>query len=785
MDAMTEFLKSILDLPADALVWTRNADKKTFLDATHVDHRLLKQKFIAEGDLNPRISEDYFVYMQNVHGIEPFHAAKFLPYFGCLPEAAPELSDKIQNLIRLKKSMKISGKFSDPDFAFLQNHPLFAVNAGLYDRRLDRFGIQNLTTFAKTGEEGVLFHCPDKAAEIHAVIETISQLLDRGTSIDAIKVVNASDDDGEKLAIEAHRTGFVFSGGAPKKLNRFPLTAEMLKKWETEGLPSRFSVPATVSDPTDQMVWAGLVAIVNQYGSEVLASNRAIFRYEIANRSIPPFPFKRAVEILNIEEMVPDAKTWFLIMNFCDDSFPRFRKDVEYLTDAEKKQIGLRTTIEENEILRSETATLLSALPNLRLFFAEKEETQEKKPSDLALGRPLRHVIYEVEGNPESYSPGFDFALFAKRKSMKDRFGVLSNDFPLLAITHSSAWHPFDARFKGLSPKMIAEMLKKGVTISPTALQIYQECRFRFFLQYLLKLGERDESIELSFGNLTHFVLSKAFLTGRRATDLAAEYRLTDSFLSQDERTKTLTDYFVGRLQTVLDYLGQRRQNSAFTDFSAEQVYAYLHPDDPDFRILGKIDLVKTFRHEEKDYVAVIDYKTGNKTFNDEDFQKGIDIQLVFYLHLLEKAKVFSAMKTEGFYYQPINLGKIAKSDDKDPIKERLKLEGRTLKNRFVAERFDNEGNLRGIAFKKDGDFHMNVHVADETAMEGYQKRVGVLIGEAVKSIRQGAFVINPLPIKPNGKKSQSCEYCRFQGICYLADSGNEPETDDDAEGDV
>jgi ATP-dependent helicase/DNAse subunit B len=228
---------------------------------------------------------------------------------------------------------------------------------------------------------------------------------------------------------------------------------------------------------------------------------------------------------------------------------------------------------------------------------------------------------------------------------------------------------------------------------------------------------------------------------------------------------------FVSRLNLVVERLRSRRNVTGFSDFSLEKTYSYLHPEDPDFRILGKIDLVQTFRESPDVFVSVIDYKTGNNVFRNEDFEKGIDIQLIFYLHLLRESGAIPGMKAAGFYYQPVNPGKLSKDAKKDPLKEKIKMNGMTLNDSRIASAFDPEGDVRGLTRKADGEFTARAKVVDSLQMEHYLRQMQRFIDEAVRMIRNGSFDITPLSATSGSSGSESCQYCPHPGICYLADS--------------
>jgi RecB family exonuclease len=627
-----------------------------------------------------------------------------------------------------------------------------------------------------------LWECEDSPSQVHAVVERVAEALAAGKNPETLRVVNATSEDKTRMALEAWMYGFRFDEDRSVPLSRFPRILGFLRRLEHERLEDLLSNYSPSSEEIDLRCDGALLSIINRYGISVLSEDPDLLKHEIKKTTLFFPAAAGSVQWMSADDMVPDSDIEYFWMNFTDDSVPRLDIDVDFLSDIQKNRLRIPTSIQINAWRRDETVRLLDSIPNLSLYYPKKGENRTNKPPRFPVKRVIVASDYQLLARPLSRSREYDRLLYAKRRYEWERFGRRSEDFGLLKKTFPVC-EKFDPQFRGLRSDQVETLLSRGVSLSPTSLGCFYQCRFRFFLQNLLKIKPRENALEMSLGNLAHYVLSLALSGTRSVEEAAREYIHKDEFLATDPTASWLAMRFSERLERVVAELKERRSQSLFHDFSIETVYSYLLPDHPFFRVVGKIDLIRTFSDASGIFAAIIDYKTGNPVFREEAFQKALDLQLVFYLHLLSRSGTIPGMIPAGFYYQPVNLGKILRGK-KDPIKEKLKMNGLTLKSIRVAQALDPTGDIRGLRRKADGDFYADAKVIDLETMRSYLLRMEKLITSAVAAIEKGDFAITPIPVSVEETESESCIHCPFQGICYLANSLDETEEEPQAEGD-
>lgn len=773
-------------IPGGAAVISRPAEKEAFLAALHAEGRLCPFRFLPDFALLGRFSDEYLPWMKRRFGLGYPEAERLRAVFNRLGPRPPREIPRFLRLWEMRDELAAAGVFEPFRISAWEGIPLIAMNRpdALFLSASPKISFRD-SWGPRTGEIP-LFQCRDEASQAHAVTLAVADLLAGGIPPGRIAVVNASSADKRRMRLEAALAGFSFTEERRIPLSRFPKVVRFLREAlsgsSMESLLTSFSESG---NEVDRRIRDALFSILDQYGTSLLSTDGELLRFAADNTGVPIPGVGNAVSFLAWDEMTPHSRIAYLVMNYEDGSVPRTVLDTDYLSDAEKALCGIPGSLAENALLRKAAETLLVSLPDVRLYLPLKSGGTDRRPADLALFRPLSPVQTDTAARPVSRSRAFDEVLYAKRRHDRERFGTTRADEGLLEATFGKEWAPHDSAFTGLSEATLRSVLGDRVNLSPTSLSVFAQCRFRFFLQYLLKLAPAEASLELSIGNLAHAVLSRAFVSASPVSELAASCLQSDPFLQFDPVARFLAEAFVPRLEKVVERLRERRDKGAFADFAAEKVYEYLHPEDSRFRILGKIDLVRIWNPEGVPYAAVFDYKTGSHPFREEDFERGLDLQLVFYLHLLRQSGDLPGMKPAGFYYQPLNPGRPIRDDGKDILKDRLKMSGMTLADSAVARALDPEGDVRGLSWKSDGSFSARAKVADSERMEEYLRQMQGFLDEAVRRLESGDFAITPLPVRPESPESESCEHCPFPGICYLAEVGSrEAEETEEAEGD-
>lgn len=183
-----------------------------------------------------------------------------------------------------------------------------------------------------------------------------------------------------------------------------------------------------------------------------------------------------------------------------------------------------------------------------------------------------------------------------------------------------------------------------------------------------------------------------------------------------------------------------------------------------------------TYTTNEKVYVKIIDYKTGNTSFQLLNLYHGLQLQLVVYLNaaLEVTAKKYpqkTAVPAGIFYYHvddPYAEGRAEMSEEEigEEILQRLKLDGIVNSEEDVWRAMDtemeSESHVIPVKLKKDGTISATSKTLSETAFSN----VGAFATEKIKELGNGMLGGN-IAAEPYLLDSKSgCDYCAYRSIC-------------------
>ncbi|MBQ8177884.1 MAG: PD-(D/E)XK nuclease family protein [Clostridia bacterium] len=334
-----------------------------------------------------------------------------------------------------------------------------------------------------------------------------------------------------------------------------------------------------------------------------------------------------------------------------------------------------------------------------------------------------------------------------------------------------------------------------------TQLEQYFACPYRHYLQFGLKLQERQEGVlrVADVGTFVHEVLERYFKkTLGKLRDLSAKERedYADQAVSEvfdSEKLGYLTRdpslaYLIRRLrretrQTALD-LTENVLKGSFDptyielEFSSREgaiTPVKFHTPYGDVAFHGKIDRVDVAKISGKDVAIAIDYKTGAPKSEIHKVYYGEKLQLYLYLLVLRDSL---GLKPIGSFYLPIKSGYFSKGRN-------YRFTGQMVLSEQNVKALDGETYMQAV--ENDKCYHNSDVIPINFKIKGGEvssmSRKNKLTDDEMTKILEYVQKIIPIAIKEIGEgyiekvpTKGTCDNCGYKAICGGAKEGMERE---------
>ena len=337
---------------------------------------------------------------------------------------------------------------------------------------------------------------------------------------------------------------------------------------------------------------------------------------------------------------------------------------------------------------------------------------------------------------------------------------------------------------------------------SISKLETFKSCPYEYFLQYSLKIKEKEELKvgSLDTGSFMHDVIDSFFKELQKQNlnikniDEETEEEIVNKII--EEKLQNSKNYIfvatakykllVRRLKRIilkaLKYIIISLKASDFnvegTEVSFDEKSGKYESIKIDLEngkkveIVGKIDRIDLAQDENNRYVRIIDYKSSVKNIDYTNIYAGLQLQLITYLDAICKIEDFipAGILYFNLLEQVINSDKKLNEEEiEEQIKKNFKMKGLILADVKVAIMQDNNlvpsasSNIIPAYLDKDGNLSpKKSSIATKEEFDKIQKYVNDTIKEIAKEILDGNIELKPY----YKNKKTPCEYCAYKNIC-------------------
>ena len=342
---------------------------------------------------------------------------------------------------------------------------------------------------------------------------------------------------------------------------------------------------------------------------------------------------------------------------------------------------------------------------------------------------------------------------------------------------------------------------------SVSRLEKFAACAFSHFLQYGLLLQEREtyEFQPVDMGNVFHkamelyseslqqkgydwFTISQEEqerLSWECVEQVAEEYG--GQILKDSARNEALVSRMKRIMSRTVWALHKQIRKGVFRPDGFEVSFSQARElkavnialtEEEKMRLRGRIDRIDVREEEDKVYVKVIDYKSGNTSFDMVALYYGLQLQLVVYLNAameLEKRRHpdKEIVPAGIFYYHmqdPLLLvdGDPTAEEIDQKILRQLRPDGLVNADKEVVRRLDQNftktSDVIPVTKNKDGLFSKQSKTVTSEEFEQISDYVHQKLQDLGQNIMEGEIA----PVPYQRKQQTACDHCIYRSVCAL-----------------
>lgn len=459
------------------------------------------------------------------------------------------------------------------------------------------------------------------------------------------------------------------------------------------------------------------------------------------------------------------------ILNFAEGLFPSSHRDTDYLSDKEKDEVSLYTSLEENAQKSYELDRLISS-PEVTYISYHLSFDGKTLPAPLASGdQPKLSTIVPLlltKEYGEEALPFFEASLLDKEKFLGEedpRLPSLKKTFPIPYLTYSY-----------LSEPISSLAIPAQISLSASSLKSYYTCNFAYFLSYLLDADSSENNFGSYLGNVAHKVFQRLY-DDDFSFDKVFQESCASCLTSYEKKLTAKEEVLLFKIKKDLENavnFYKNHESSEKMQLSGKPKTEYhfvLTPkESPSLRLTGSIDKVVITADK---YLTLVDYKTSTQDHFDEKLLPyGLSLQLPLYSYVASVDSTFKDKTLLGLFIGHVLDTNPNSTKDKSLSERRenfYKLDGVFLDSKegmaSLDATYQSSDFIKGCNLTNTGEWNKKgLRARNEKTMKEYGRQALQFALDALQGIRKGLFPINPKKI---GNGFSSCDFCPFRDICY------------------
>lgn len=749
---------------------TNEANKMRLLIVLSKEKRFNNNKFYSFRKLKKKLIFDYnnktIEYVMNKYNVNINIAKIYLENLYFLKDLE---DNKVKFLNALKKDLDENNLliYNKEFRKYLENKDITVYNKSKLSKEEKRIleGLNiRIENNLNNNYEPSIYEAENIEEEVEYVIRSIKELLCKNVDINNIKII-ASKEYNKYLDYFCDLFGLPINIASDNTFYGTKIVSKFLELYDN------YEIDEIIDKLSDEENINDLITIVNK---SVLVDDKYARKEFIINdlktSKVKGVLYKNAIEIGSLDDYYSSDDYVYLIG--CNKGiFPKVYNDDNFLSDKILDELDLDTSVEKNKLENKKNFEFIRNIPNLVITYNLFDGEKVKYPSNII--EELKVDVKKIEIDRRiSYSKSLSNLSYAKDLDNLYKYNDEGKYLKMYQKNLNIPYKEYNNTYFKVDKALLKDSLESGITLSYTSLEMYNECSFKYFLNSIMKLNIFENTFKIVVGKIVHHILEIG-LDKKIDIDLEISNFIKDLDFSFGPKELFYLHKITKEIEFLLDYLEEQKKHSKLNEYLfEEEISIDKSYDGIDITFKGVIDKVMMTKYNDKEVIAVIDYKTGDKNIKLDTLEYGINIQLPIYLYLLKKSSRFKNSVIAGFYIEKVlnNCLNIDKNKSLETLKkENLRLQGYTNSNETIISLLDDNyldsKMIKGLRFKNDGSFYSTSKVLSNEEMDKLIIVVDEIIDKVIKSIVNGDYEINPKVIKG---KNIACEYCKFKDICYV-----------------
>ena len=503
-----------------------------------------------------------------------------------------------------------------------------------------------------------------------------------------------------------------------------------------------------------------IINVINNYSFIANKEDvRELIIHDLKNTYLDSY--EEGINVISLDDYIDDNDYVFLL-GFNKENIPRLYKNNDYFTDKEKEILGFDTSIYLNSRKRESTIKIIHSIKNLFISYKLFDAINNYIKSDL-----LDNVMEEmIINNNYSNSNMINKILLTEKLDNLVKYNIMEDDINLLYSNYQDIdYMKYSNKYNRIDKYKLYKYLDDKLVLAYTSFDNYNRCKFKYYLNNILKINEIRDDFSIIIGNVCHYVLSQM---DNKDFDTR---RYFDEYLSNERDFTSRELFFLDNIKEEMVFIIDTiRKQLGYTSFDKKMYEEKVYVNkDKNIKVtfMGIIDKVLYKEEDDITYLAVIDYKTGNTNIKLDNMEYGIGMQLPIYLYLTSNMK-FKNIEVVGFYLQKLLSTNLDNTKDYITARENnLKLEGYSINNPSILSKFDKTYNdsklIKSMKTSKNG-FYSYSKVLDKEEIDNIITSTDEMIDKVIDNILEADFSINPKVIDG---ENVSCKFCEYRDICF------------------